>query len=256
FGCKARVYIPNDMAEARRQAITSEGAELVVVDGTYDDAVMRAAQEAVDERVLVVSDTAWPGYTELPTWVIDGYSTIFWEVDDELVRRQEAGPDLVLVQMGVGSLAAAWVRHYRRTGKQGQATLVGVEPLRAACVLASMEAGALVSIPGPYDSVMAGLNAGTPSLVAWPLIATGINLFTAIADERAPEAMRLLAAEGIVAGETGAASLAGLIELLTGTSTAHWRNLLGITNATQALVIGTEGASDPIAYKRIVEGVH
>src|SRR5262249_19728144 len=173
FGCKARVYIPNDMAEARRQAITSEGAELVVVDGTYDDAVMRAAQEAVDERVLVVSDTAWPGYTELPTWVIDGYSTIFWEVDDEVVGGQGGGRDLVLVQRGVGSLAAAVVRHYRRTGRQRQATLVGVEPLRAACVLASMEAGALVSIPGPYDSVMAGDLPWPPPLFSLPLYVLG-----------------------------------------------------------------------------------
>src|SRR5204863_9606045 len=111
-------------------------------DGTYDDAVTRAAREANDQ-CLVISDTSWPGYEQIPQWVIEGYSTILWEIDDALERRGEKDPDLLPVQFGVGALAAAVVRHYR-AGRAAQPKILSVEPLRAACMLDSMEAGEVV----------------------------------------------------------------------------------------------------------------
>src|SRR5205085_12358748 len=136
-------------AQARIDGIASEGAQVEVIDGTYDDAVERAAREASD-HCLVVSDTSWPGYEQIPQWVIEGYSTIFWEIDDELERRGEKDPDLFAVQFGVGALAAAVVRRYH-ADHGASPKILSVEPLRAACMLASMEAGAVVSIPGPHD---------------------------------------------------------------------------------------------------------
>jgi diaminopropionate ammonia-lyase len=251
LGFQARIFVPAGTAEARIQGIASEGATVVVVDGTYDDAVERAAAEASD-RCLVISDTAWAGYEDVPRWVIEGYATIFAEIDEALAARGASGPDLVAVQIGVGALAAAAVAHYRRPGVAPVPRLVGVEPVRASCVLASMEAGRLITIPGPHDSMMAGLNCGTPSTVAWPALAGGIDLFAAIDDEWVPRAMRDLAADGVVAGETGAAGVAGLTALLTGPQADDLRAALAITSATQALVICTEGATDPAAYQRIV----
>ncbi len=252
LGFSARIFVPAHTAPARIEAIAGEGAHVEIVDGTYDDAVALAAAEASD-RCLVISDTSWPGYEEVPRWVMEGYSTIFWEIDDELARRGERGPDLVAVQTGVGALAAAVVTHYRQADRVPPPAIVNVEPLRAACVLAAMEAGEIVTVPGPHDSIMAGLNCGRASILAWPIMAAGVDAFLAVHDERAREAMRLLGASGIVAGETGAAGLAGLLELLTGPERARNRAALEIDDNTRALVLITEGATDPEAYAEIVQ---
>ncbi len=247
FGLSARIFVPAGTAQARIDGIASEGAEVEVVDGTYEDAVERAAGEAGD-RCLVISDTSWPGYERIPHWVMEGYSTIFGEIDEELARRGEQAADILPIQFGVGALAAALVRHYPAASPK----IVSVEPLRAACGLASIEAGEIVTVPGPHDSIMAGLNCGRASLAAWPIVSRGIDAFIAIPDERAREAMRALAQIGVVAGETGAAGLAGLIELLKGAENAHYRAALGINAGTRAMILITEGATDPESYRRIV----
>ena len=242
-GLRARIYIPRGTAEARIDGIASEGAEVVIVDGTYDEAVARAAKDA-NEECLIISDTSWPGYEEIPQWVAEGYSTIMHEIDDELVRQNEPPPDLIAVQFGVGALAVAVVRHFQK----GCTKILSVEPLHAACALASMQAGQIVDVPGPHDSIMAGLNCGRVSMVAWPIISRGIDAFIAIEDERAREAMRMLAKIGIGAGETGAAGLAGLLELLGGEN----RKALGIDDQSRVLAFITEGVTDPVSYAQIV----
>jgi diaminopropionate ammonia-lyase len=126
--------------------------------------------------------------------------------------------------------------------------MIGVEPERAACMLASLEAGRIVTIPGPHDSIMAGLNCGTPSIVAWPLVSAGFDAVAAIADDRAREAMRALAAAGVVAGETGAAGVACLIDLQASGALPE----LSVTDRSRVLVLSTEGATDPRAYEEIV----
>lgn len=251
LGLEAQIYVPAGTAQARIDGIVSEGARVEIVNGTYDDAVARAAQDA-SARCLVISDTSWPGYEEVPHWVIEGYSTIMAEIDDELARRGEKHPDLIAVQFGVGALATAVVKHYRRLGPNECPGILSVEPLRAACMLASMEAGEIVTLPGPHDSIMAGLNCGRPSVIGWPVVSQGIDAFIAIPDERAREAMRALARAGIVAGETGAAGLAGLIELLTGPESTSHRAALGIKATSRALILVTEGATDPASYRQIV----
>ena len=245
LGFAARIYVPSDMAPARIAAIASEGAEVIRHDGTYDEAVARSAAEA-DGRTLVISDTSWPGYEQVPRWVIEGYSTIFWEIEDELEQVGESGPDVVAVQIGVGALAAAAVRHFRRPEVEMRPFILGVEPTRAACILAAIEAGEIVELPGPHDSIMAGLNCGIASPVAWPYVSRGIDAFIAVEDERAMDAVRALAAEGVVAGECGSAGLAGLMT---------WHDqFAGDLSGKRVLVITTEGATDPDAYRRIVEG--
>ena len=215
----AIVFVPADMVPARRLAIADEGARVEVVDGTYDDAVERAAALAGPD-VLVVQDTAWPGYETVPRQVIDGYATIGAEIDVE--------PDVVAAQIGVGSFAAAMVRRF------AGARIIGVEPVAAACALASIEAGEPVDVPGPHDSVMAGLNCGRVSTVAWPELADGIEAFAAIEDVWAHDAVALLAADGIVAGESGAAGLAGLLA---------FRDQLALGAGATVLVVNTEGAT-------------
>jgi diaminopropionate ammonia-lyase len=250
LGLGARIFVPRDMTPARRQAIGGEGAEVVVVDGTYDDAVERSAEEA-GERGLLISDTSWPGYEHVPTWVIEGYSTMLWEIEDELGRRGERGPDLVVTQVGVGAFAAAVARHFCSSRVSPRPKLVAVEPAAADCLFESMEAGRLVSVPGPHDSIMAGLNCGRPSLVAWPSLSGSIDVLVAVDDEPAREAMRLAAESGIVSGESGAAGLGGLLGLIHGEEA---RQTLGVNADTRVLVFNSEGATDPDAYRKVVSG--
>ena len=258
----AKIFVPEGMAAARREAIASEGAEVVVVSGTYDEAVERSAAEE-GERGLVVSDMSWPGYERIPSWVIEGYSTMLWEIDDELEKRGEEGPDLVVVQIGVGAFAAAVTRHFRGPQSPHHPKLLGVEPANAACVLRSVAEGRIVSVPGPHDSIMSGLNCGRPSLVSWPIVSRGTDVLVAVDDEPSREAMRLMAASGIVSGETGAAGLAGLLELLRVSSQGQHqeqleeaRRALGLNRESRVLLFNCEGATDPDAYRRLVGGAY
>ena len=248
LGLGARIFVPRDMVTARREAIGGEGAEVVVVDGGYDEAVQKSA----GADGLLISDTSWPGYERVPSWVIEGYSTMLWEIEDELGRRGEAGPDLVVVQVGVGAFAAAVAGHFRRPDSPQHPKLVAVEPARADCLFQSISAGRLVSVPGPHDSIMAGLNCGRPSLVAWPILSRAIDTVVAVDDEPAREAMRLAARTGIVAGETGAAGLGGLLQLLHLGEGGEARRLLDVNENTRVLVFNSEGATDPDAYQKIV----
>jgi diaminopropionate ammonia-lyase len=237
LGYGAHILVPAGTAAARIEGIASEGARVTVVDGSYDDAVALSAHLA-DETTLVVSDTSWEGYTDVPRRVIEGYSTIFAEVD----RQLDDAPGLIVVQMGVGALAAAVVAHYSAT-----ATIVVVEPLTAACGLWSAEAGHPVVVPGPHESIMAGMNCGSVSLIAWPTLATGVDVFVAVDDQAAEDAMRTFAEHGVVAGETGAAGLAGLRALADRADTA------GVDlRGARVLLVCTEGATDPVSYRRIV----
>jgi diaminopropionate ammonia-lyase len=252
LGCGAEIFLPAGSARSRLDGIASEGAGVVEVPGTYDDAVAAAAREAGRPEVVLLQDHGQPGYEEIPRWVAEGYETIFAEVDEARAAAGRGSFDLVMVQIGVGTLAAAAVNHYRAEGRADRPLLVGVEPDEAACALESIVAGEPVMLEvGPHSSIMAGLNCGTPSTTAWPLLKAGFDGFVSVGDDRAREAMRLLAAQGIESGESGAAGLAGLIELMQ-PSWADHRAALGIGKGTRALVISTEGATDPAAWETIV----
>ncbi|HEX6443683.1 MAG TPA: diaminopropionate ammonia-lyase [Streptosporangiales bacterium] len=243
----ARIYVPNGTTTARIEAIEGEGATVEVVDGDYDAAVRRSAADE-GERCAVVSDTSWPGYERVPGWVIDGYATVFAEVDETLAERGDGPPTLVVIPVGVGALAAATIRHYR-TGNGAAPRILGVEPEDAACVQASLRAGELATVPGPHRSIMAGLNCGTPSRIAWPSLRRGLDAVVAIDDDAARDAMRALATVGVVSGETGAAALGGLRKVLADQGLrAGWR----LGEDSRVLVLSTEGATDPEAYQQIV----
>ena len=249
LGLEATVYVPSGTASARMDAIRGEGARLEVVNGSYDDAVARAAQDAGEHR-LIVSDTSWPGYESTPRAVIDGYATILCEIDEQLDDLAAPRPDVVLVQCGVGAFAAAVGMHH--WGDDVRPTLVAVEPDDAACMLESLAAGRIVTVPGPHRSIMAGLNCGTVSLVAWPLLASTFDLCVTVDDERARAAMRLLAKAGIEAGESGGAGLAGLLALRSAPELAMLRERFAIGATANVLVFCTEGATDPEEYARVV----
>lgn len=245
LGYRSRIYVPDDMVPARIEAIEGEGAQVTIVHGSYDDAVALSALSAADD-CLVISDTSWDGYVDPPTWVIEGYTTIFAEVEDALDRADGCTIDVVFLPSGVGALAASGVAHYRDAGFN--TVLVSVEPADADCVLESCKAAAMVEVPGPHRSCMVGLNCGNASPIAWPVLQAGLDWCVAIDDHRAEDAMRRLAAEGIVAGETGSAALAGAFGVIA----LGGAKSVGLTPDADVLVIVTEGATDPVNYERIV----
>ncbi|HEX7301123.1 MAG TPA: diaminopropionate ammonia-lyase [Solirubrobacteraceae bacterium] len=242
LGLRARILVPDDVADARVAPIVAEGAEVVRVAGSYDDAVARSAAEAQGDGRVLVSDTSWPGYERVPAAVVDGYSTILWEVEEQLAASGRGLPDLVLVQLGVGSFGAAVIRHVRQPGPQAP-RIVGVEPEQAACVLASLAADRRLTIPGPHHTVMAGLNCGTPSLVAWPLLREGLDGVVALDDDAALEGVRTLAEHGVAVGECSGVAVAAARELLTGPQAASHRERLGLWSESSVLLFATEGVT-------------
>lgn len=226
-GLECRVYLPKRSLTARRTAISEEGAETVVVDGTYEDAVRAAARAAGEDGTALIADVGESGSAH---WVIDGYATLFAEA------ARQADYDVILVPVGVGSLAAAAARH----GAQAGARVVGVEPLTAACLTASLATGAptRVSTPG---TAMAGLDCAAVSPAAWPSLHRGISGTVTVSDEEAQAAMLELSASGLTIGESGAAALAGLRALQTDERCHDLRAHLGIGHETRVLLIATEG---------------
>jgi diaminopropionate ammonia-lyase len=248
LGFDAVVYVPTGTAQARIEAIESEGAKVVVDPGNYDDAVDRAAREAAERGWLAVADVARDADDRVPDWVMDGYDTIFDEADEQL----PGPPTTVFLQAGVGALTGAGLRHYLRTSAatgRVRPRFATVEPLSAACLLESADAGELLTIDAGQESIMAGLNCGTPSSGAWPVIEATVDAYLAVPDDLAREAMRRLADAGIVSGESGAAGLAGLLAAL---EDPEAREALHLDEAARVLLLNTEGATDPEAYLDIV----
>lgn len=246
LGFECDIFVPAGMVRARIEAMEREGATVTVVDGDYDDAVARAAEEA-GTHCLIVSDTSWPGYETTPAQVVEGYSTIFAEVDSALDASGLDRPDVVVVPMGVGAFMAAAVTHYR--SDEHRPVIVGVEPLDANCVQASALAGEISHVPGPHRSIMVGLNCGLPSLTAWPRLASGIDWLVSVDDDAARLAMRELADAAVASGETGAAALAGLDAILADEGA---RAELGDLSGSTILIVVTEGATDPDNFEAIV----
>lgn len=242
LGIAAEIWVPHDMSPSRIRDIVAEGAEVHVVDGPYDLAVTTAAEAAADD-VLVVSDTAWEGYTQVPRWVVDGYSTIFDEIDGQLADHGWPRPNVVPLQIGVGGMANAAIRHVRRTDES--ATLIGVEPTEAACTLAALRAGEVVTIDGEFRTEMVGLNCGTASPIAYPYLAAGLDATMTIDDGWAESAMRLLAEEGHEVGASGASALGGLLALADHPA----GDLLHPTS--NVLVLTTEGVTDREHFERV-----
>jgi diaminopropionate ammonia-lyase len=240
-GLAAHVLVPRGTAQARIDGIAGEGAHAELVDGSYDQAVERAAGMA-DDTHIVLSDTSWPGYEDVPRWVVEGYETIFAESDE-----QSGGvvPDVALIPVGVGSLAVAAAVHWPDAAPK----LVSLEPETAACALESVRAGEPVTVPGPHESIMAGLNAGTVSQLAWPVLRDRFDAFCSIDDSWAEDGMRRLAAIGVKAGEVSGGTV-GAALAICGDDAA--REALEIDGDSTVWMLLTEGLTNPEAWERIV----
>lgn len=246
-GIRAQIFIPNGVSLGAEAAIDREGPNVTVtrLQEDYDECVRHAArfaEEACDQERVLIQDTAWQGYTQIPQLIVDGYQTIFKEVEEQL----PSGTTHVLCPVGVGSLAQAAVQFYTSEGATSPqsmaASIVAVEPVTAACLAKSIAEEKLTSIE-TGETVMAGLNCGTPSLSAWPFLKRGIQAVVTISDERAMEAAQWLKSSnngGIVAGPCGAAPLAALQVLLDDMPMAEKLGLLD-DDQVKVVLLMTEG---------------
>ncbi|MFH2054425.1 MAG: diaminopropionate ammonia-lyase, partial [bacterium] len=254
LGEQAVIYMPAESVNARVEAIRSAGAEVILVEGSYDDCVVRAQQDATAHGWQVVSDTSYEGYTTIPRYIMAGYTTMFREIDDAL-SPEERDFDFVFVQAGVGSLLAAAAWYYSST-REKRPRIIAVEPTQAACVAESIRAGGLRAASGSLQTIMAGLNCGSVSLIAWPFIENGVDAVFTLSDDFARQAMRayyhpMADDPRIISGESGAAGLAALLAIHDAHSLRRARTQLGLDDSSRVLLVNTEGDTDPENFQRV-----
>ncbi|KAI9810406.1 MAG: hypothetical protein M1827_006292 [Pycnora praestabilis] len=234
MGVEAQILVPENMDQATQDRIASEGATVTIVAGDYDLASKEAAKTAKEHDGLLIQDTAWPGYEEIPQCIVEGYSTMLREVDRQVEEITGKPVDLVVMPVGVGSFAQAVVAHFKSPGRSS--STLAVEPDTAACLKTSLETNGIVSIP-TGNSIMCGMNCGTVSSIAWPFLRDGLDASTVISDGEAHDAVKYLETLGISAGPCGAATLVAFNKL------GHLDHVsLGIRADSTVVLLCTEGA--------------
>jgi len=259
LGFKSIIYVHKLTSEARIKAIANNGAEVKVIDGTYDDAVRQVNEDAQKNGWQVISDTSWEGYEEIPVWVMQGYTTMFAEVQQQLVSLGENSPTHIITQAGVGSLAASSFGFYASLFAPARPKMVVVEPDRAACLFHSMEIGdgKPHSFPGDLNTIMAGLACGDPNPIAWDVLYDCADGFVKCPDYVSAKGMRVggVPLQGdpyIIAGESGAVSLGALMFIMELDRYKHIRKALGLDENSRVLLVNSERNTDPDDYRRVV----
>lgn len=253
FGCQCVIYIHATVSQSRQEAIEAYGAKVVRVPGNYDDAVRQADADAKKYGRYVVSDTSYEGYTDVPKDVMQGYTVMV----DEAVQQLPDGivPTHVFIQGGVGGLAAAVAAQLWQHYGDQRPTFIVVEPTNADCLYQSAVNGKPTVVHGELDTLMAGLACGEVSILAWDILKNAVPYFARVTDQAAVDCMRLLANQSlcsyhpIEAGESAVAGLSGLI--LMGQD-LDARQKLQLNQESHILLIGSEGATDPELYHRLV----
>ncbi len=259
LNCRAVIYVHKDTSQARIDAIAGYGADVRVVDGTYDDAVRQASVDAEENGWQVISDTSWEGYEDVPKWVMQGYTTMLSEAQEQLAGQGMVKPTHVFVQGGVGALAAATVGFYSARFGQDRPTTVVVEPATAECLLESARIGdgKPHAVEGDLQTIMAGLACGEPSPIAWGVLWDCVDAFLASPDYVAAKGMRVYATPlsgdpFIVSGESGAVTLGALMFVAEYPQFAALKDYLGLGPDSQVLLINSEGNTDPDEFRRVV----
>ncbi len=252
FGAPCQIYIHRDVSEGRAQAMRDLGATVTRIDGDYDASVDQIRDDADTNGWFIVSDTSWDGYTQPPTDVMAGYGVMVREI----VQALDTPPTHVILQGGVGGLAAGVVAGLRQHWGVKAPRVVVVEPELAACLFESAKAGAATNVKIEEETLMAGLSCGEPSPLAWAILREEATDFLTIPENIVAPAMRLAGRPmgddpSIVAGES---AVAGFAAVIAGASQDQLRDVLGLNDTSRVLVIGSEGATDPEIYEQLMAG--
>ena len=260
LGQKAVVHMPKGSSQARYENIAKEGAQVTIEEVNYDDCVRMAAAEAAETKHgVVVQDTAWEGYEEIPAWIMQGYGTMAMEAGEQLKDYGCDRPTHVFVQAGVGSLAGAVVGYFTNLYPDNPPTFVVVEADAAACLYKGAAAGDGDPriVDGDMQTIMAGLACGEPNTISWDILKNHVKVFIAAPDWVAASGMRMLAAPikgdaPVTSGESGAAPFGALAAIMTMEEYRDLRHEIGLDENSSVLLFSTEGDTDPERYKNIV----
>lgn len=264
LGQKAVIYLPKDTALKRVQAISELGAEAIVTNLNYDDTVRYAVQKAKDKGWQMVQDTSWDGYTEIPKWIMQGYSAMGYEAFLQLKDLGSDMPTHVFLQAGVGAMAGGVLGAYVNLFKENHPIVTIIEPTYAACMFksASINDGKPHKVFGTLHSIMAGLACGEPIPMGWDIIRDFAYCFCTCPDYVSARGMRILASpigkdKKIISGESGAVGI-GLLSIIMQKNYAECiKRQLKLDGNSIVLFFSTEGDTDPINYRNILwDGLH
>ncbi len=258
LGQKAVVHMPKGSAKSRFDNIAKEGAQVTIEEVNYDDCVRMAAAEAAQtEHGVVVQDTAWEGYEEIPSWIMQGYGTMAGEVAEQLGQR----PTHVFVQAGVGSLAGAVVGYFTNRFPDNPPKFVVMEAQIADCLYQGAVAGDGKPriVGGDLQTIMAGLACGEPNTISWDILRNHVTAFLSCPDWVSAKGMRMLAAPvkgdpAVCSGESGAVGMGVISTLMEDDAYKKLREALELDQNSQVLLFSTEGDTDPDKYREIVWG--
>ena len=256
LGMKAVVLMPHGSSPVRAENIRKHGAQCTITDFNYDDAVREANRLAEANGWVMVQDTAWDGYEEIPTWIMQGYLTLA----DETAAQLPAAPTHLILQAGVGSFAGAIAGYFVATMADNPPTIIVAEPHQANCLYQSAVAadGRPHNVGGAMQTIMAGLACGEPNIISWPILRDYAAAFISADDHLAANGMRIAAAPrpgtdpAFTSGESGAIGLGLLYELKTRPQYQAICRDLALDDQARVLLISTEGDTSPDIYEAIV----
>ena len=260
LGQKAVVRMPKGTTKTRFDNIAKEGAEVTIEEVNYDDCVrMAAAEAAKTEHGIIVQDTAWAGYEEIPSWIMQGYGTLVLEADKQLKENGVDRPTHVFVQAGVGSLAGAVVGSFAHKYKENPPVMVVCEASAADCLYRSavQADGNLVNVTGDLQTIMAGLACGEGNTIGWDILKNHVTVFASCPDWMSAKATRIYANPlendpHIISGESGSVPLGLAYTALHDEDAKDLKEALKLDENSNILVISTEGDTDPVRYREIV----
>ena len=260
LGQKAVVLMPKGTTQTRLNNILAEGARATIEPYNYDECVRRAnAMAEQTEHGVMVQDTAWDGYEEIPAWIMQGYGTMAMEADEQVRELGEEAPTHVFIQAGVGSLAGAVQGYFANRYPENPPKVVVVEAEAAACLYrgAVKGDGSIQIVDGDMETIMAGLACGEPNTISWDILKNHVDTFAAVPDWVAARGMRMLAApikgdSPVTSGESGAAPFGALACIMCMEEYRELREHLGLDQNSRVLLFSTEGDTDPDRYKSIV----
>lgn len=262
LGQKAVVHMPKGSTKPRFDNIAKEGAQVTIEEVNYDDCVRMAAKEAAEtEHGIVVQDTAWEGYEEIPSWIMQGYGTMASEAAEQLRQVSVNRPTHVFVQAGVGSLAGAVVGYFANRFPDAPPKFVVMEAGAADCLYQGALAGDGSSriVTGDLQTIMAGLACGEPNTIGWDILRNHVTAFLSCPDWVSAKGMRMLAAPvkgdpAVTSGESGAVGMGCLSAIMEDDTYKALREALGLDGSSQVLLFSTEGDTAPEMYRKIVWG--
>jgi diaminopropionate ammonia-lyase len=259
LGQKSVVYMPRGSSEFRLRQIAKENADVSVQDLNYDECVRRAAADAArTENGVVVQDTAWKGYEDIPSWIMQGYGTMAMEAREQLGEAGIERPTHIFVQAGVGSLAGA-VQGYFANVCPSCPTTVIVEANQADCLYKSAAAGDghPHAVYGDMRTIMAGLACGEANTVSWEILKNKSSFFVSCPDWVGARGMRVLGAPmkgdaRVISGESGAVTAGLVFTIMADGRYKDLKEAIGLNENSSVLCFSTEGDTDPEMYRRIV----